>query len=491
MKALIRIFLAAFAATLFVSTGTATSLVEGGIDGGGGGTLPSQPAGVIGVTNVIRDHLTDARLVLRYYDLIGLADDYEERLFGGKTTIYDLLNEIEIEIQEEKPCYDKYGNEVDGSIHAETPNTICISAFRIGPKVSVSSARAEVLALVLHELSHYLGLDEIEARDFQGDMQRSFMAFNQTQLENFMESVEHPARKVYRSLDKLSETIEEISGKELYESLASIHFEAIVFQSKKMSPHIPLSIIGKLEAQYLEVMVARLDVAAEEARLISFGEDGSSSTIIQIFEGKSEIPYSKLREQKGIFKNRFDQEPISRMPTKDKLKDFVSSALEYFSDLNSNIYAIRWSNVTSRSPHQYLANYVNPWAQFLGEYAVVSNSCEDRLSLTGINFYLRDNKVVAREIWENGWGEIGAIEEGAFTNYGSGAKLAGGDEFASAHYQVWTPWNLQGYHRNILSMKKVGEEYAFTIDYRSRKSKYSFGDSITESSCEIRLRKTN
>lgn len=180
----------------------AFALQEGGIDGGGGGTLPANPISIEYAENIIQHSKQDLRLLYRSfqrrmrYDTDFFGAELTAKLSGGAALI-DVLEKTDIEILLDKPCHDLYGNETDGSVHASKPNAICMSVFRIAPKLSTERARAEILALITHELGHVLGADENEAvrlqyisvsylqktdsesaSEFVGQLMKSLSAFN-------------------------------------------------------------------------------------------------------------------------------------------------------------------------------------------------------------------------------------------------------------------------------------------------------------------------
>ena len=82
---------------------------------------------------------------------------------SGKETAYTLLDKINIQIEKDKPCYDEKGVARDGSIHTQNTGAICLSAQRLSQKVYRVHMFNTVLGLVLHEMVHRLGGNQVEA----------------------------------------------------------------------------------------------------------------------------------------------------------------------------------------------------------------------------------------------------------------------------------------------------------------------------------------
>ena len=147
--------------------------VEGGIDGGGGGTLPANPISLSDAKEIIREAKTPLLMLIKGQEfslsLLSRRSSLETKLFGSKPNIWDITNDTDIEILTDRACKDASGQDVDGSVHSSLSNAICISTFRIAPKLIKERARTEIYALILHELSHKLGTTEAEAREYQRD----------------------------------------------------------------------------------------------------------------------------------------------------------------------------------------------------------------------------------------------------------------------------------------------------------------------------------
>src|SRR4051812_45423696 len=78
-----------------VPSPTTHSLREGGISGGGGGTLPAQPSTTAEIAQIVRNSKRDVRLLSNYYDgayYSGLnAPGLKAKLYDGPRTLRDVI----------------------------------------------------------------------------------------------------------------------------------------------------------------------------------------------------------------------------------------------------------------------------------------------------------------------------------------------------------------------------------------------------------------
>ncbi len=141
---------------------TTLNLKAGGISGGGGGTVITDPAGADFVYRSLATARATLLGVLKYLqDSEQFAD-----LYTGENNIIKKVQTHSLNILWDAPCLDFDGVPNDGSINS-APNTICLSAFTIGEKVTEMTAYPQLLALMAHEYSHLQGYDEVKADEFQ------------------------------------------------------------------------------------------------------------------------------------------------------------------------------------------------------------------------------------------------------------------------------------------------------------------------------------
>ena len=147
---------------------------EGGVSGGGGNVIspmppdrhldPEHAEGIIeGTVNHVRTYLYDLELDHKNDRVTSAFKPITEKLFDGKKTILNIIDRIEPDVEDERPCYDGQRKPVDGSIYSHKKNTICISAFNLSKKVHRSQLEDQSTALMIHEYSELVGLSEDEA----------------------------------------------------------------------------------------------------------------------------------------------------------------------------------------------------------------------------------------------------------------------------------------------------------------------------------------
>lgn len=90
-----------------------------------------------------------------------------EKLFQSfSKNIYRILEDTTIVYQTNSPCSSDKGQS-DGSVLSEKPKKICISGYSLARKLNEGNAKIQLEALILHELSHFMGTTEEEAISIQ------------------------------------------------------------------------------------------------------------------------------------------------------------------------------------------------------------------------------------------------------------------------------------------------------------------------------------
>lgn len=152
----------------------------GGTTAGGGDTTPERKASDAEIQTAIRmskfyiSAYLNALYVFEVHNKKGVYCDnvceLKRKLLYAKPNIFDVVNTIKIEVKNNDFCYDNSGNRKDGSVYAKRSNAICISAFSLKEKLSVSNYEVQTAALVFHELTHLTGTNENEAVTLQNNM---------------------------------------------------------------------------------------------------------------------------------------------------------------------------------------------------------------------------------------------------------------------------------------------------------------------------------
>jgi len=164
--------------TVLVACLSSTGHAEtGGISGGGGGTTTPPGVEVGQIAEAARNSKTLLQAWLNQKHLLfqfsnrrhpeNPKDPVDVMLFEQNPNVFDLISRLNIEVRNNRACHTSDGEEVDGSIFAEVPGAICISAFRLASKLNSMNYEPETLGLILHEVMHLLGSRESEAISIQ------------------------------------------------------------------------------------------------------------------------------------------------------------------------------------------------------------------------------------------------------------------------------------------------------------------------------------
>lgn len=210
----------------------------GSVSGGGGGTLPGDKIEAKDVLEAVADSRSVIDAFLKGVETwIVLEDgttpkawyhDYD-KMFAPGADVFKLLNKVSFRIVSNGTYHDVGGSETDASANTDIEGGICISVSNIQPKVSFSNYRAEIGALILHEISHLYGSDEKEAVSIQKIAVRFFAGKSPSDILswNF---------RVMESLRSLSSMTEMLSD------------------ALKSGAKIPCSNVGKLESAFMSTV---------------------------------------------------------------------------------------------------------------------------------------------------------------------------------------------------------------------------------------------
>lgn len=161
--------------SLMCSLMSASAYAAGGVSGGGGNlispTAPTEKQNPREIRKVIkRSRKLLKKFINAKYELYmsGNMDDESLRLYSvlfadNENNLHEAMEEISLDIQLKKPCYDSFGTAFDGSTYHQKGRSICISAFTIAEKCDKSEVPTQATALVLHEFSEVVGLSDEDA----------------------------------------------------------------------------------------------------------------------------------------------------------------------------------------------------------------------------------------------------------------------------------------------------------------------------------------
>lgn len=208
----------------------------GGVSGGGGNSRVSGFLPPLEVAQIIEQSFLDVLVSARMVGHLHLANPGV--MPAGLTAMYSrpmiieqALNKIKINIKMADPCVGTDGSENDGWFNPATPNEICISAFNLSKKVNASEMGAQVKALVLHEISHSLGLNEWDATSFQ-DMILKYVPLAQGAATNYPNQNLDNAAAAYFKILVLVNELDGVSASEQCRLAKSLAYDVVHFADK-------------------------------------------------------------------------------------------------------------------------------------------------------------------------------------------------------------------------------------------------------------------
>lgn len=403
----------------------------GGMDGGGGGTLPAHPASVYEIQDIAQEAKPQLLYLLNGYEWREKYDQqkYDQqkplyrKLFSGPRKAQEVLKDLRLEVRLDKPCLTSGGIEVDGSIYALKSNTICLSAFRISQKIDKAAAEREVLALLMHEVSHFMGTTEDEAVDLQKDISwwilnaKAGSQLDEASLRNEFDGFESLLGYSIEALDQsdLSKANEQLS-----KSLVRLT------RWEGMTNSSPYKLFEPREEQYQDLLRLKLIWANNYIEALIPGADQSWAVdqYNKIFNGRE---FFLAHEDMGWDKEHlYRDEKVQRLHSLAELKDLLltlKSDYEIRSAYNYQVtFGMRWMHLNG---HLTVPTR-NPWQNFVGQYVVQSVQCDSpstrenevefRVENTAAGLYLRNifsSASMANRI------EFGAYNVNAYlNNYG-------------------------------------------------------------------------
>lgn len=147
---------------------------NGGITGGGGNLIEPVAAPVHASPEIAKRIIVRSLASLERYlqekhslfmsgDLPGGEEAAFAPIFLSQRSIEDVIENTRLLIPDEHSCRDAGHRPVDGSVVTPEPNAICISAYNIAHKTAPEDIPPQAVALLLHEYSELVGLDEQQA----------------------------------------------------------------------------------------------------------------------------------------------------------------------------------------------------------------------------------------------------------------------------------------------------------------------------------------
>lgn len=350
---------------------------DGGISAGGGGdTVPSNPTTPQHIESILLDIKRDLRTYLKKQLYHNHFYGVEKALFTGPVNLLDVLEKTDLEIRMKSPCFNKNGVEVDGSIHASRPDTICISAFRIAKQVDKDLAQKQVFALILHELSHLMGFDEAQAIEYQKQVLQEISPAELGQVEDLVIQARDQFSVIISKLNFYKQSLDTNDLNLMNEKAR----EGLEVMSQLTHLQFSLNNFGffdKIESDYFEFLQDRILLTRFYLNSIDPSmENYYKELYSKVFQSDQQITLKELHERHlfGTTDNVFVNSKIQKIQNMDDLKNEIENISKSLSPLevtlNSLFFGLTLSD--SRSLNTQLEN---PFAKFLGIYQVIENQC--------------------------------------------------------------------------------------------------------------------
>jgi hypothetical protein len=355
---------------------SALAIASGGVDGGGGGTTPAHPGRVQDVIAAVQQAKSQLRLYFRYrqheisFDEIMFGADGvpDRKFYVGNTNLLTVLEKMQIEVPADKPCYDANQVEVDGSMYASKPNAICISAFRIAPKLDFSQIPTETLGLIAHELSHHLGATEAEAVTVQQKVVDTYKLKGTDGIATYL----HDSSQ---NISRFEEDIQAI-GPALSTSKEQVAFilGKLISDFKTPEAQGPFYLFEKDISDQYDFLLKNLEIARIFVRTLSSTSDGSFAQweYNDLFKGQNSVRFADT-DSSGIYlSNRFKDVQIVRMKRIEDIEEILARSRRFVFEMK--YYIEPFSLVSPLLPFNIKVS-PNSWANFIGTYRVTETHC--------------------------------------------------------------------------------------------------------------------
>jgi hypothetical protein len=448
------------ATTLILQLGCTQSApvtpVQGGVDGGGGGTLPAKPIANYEFDQVIATAKRDLGLFTKqgmrnYSRRTSEKSVINTKLYGGSITLWDILQTTDLEVLYDRPCKDANGHPRDGSIHASKPNTICLSAFLISPKTISERAKVEIYSLILHELSHLLGTTEAEAQEYQRDS-AFFLAYdtnNQTDGAKFVDQAFETNEQVEHTLFSLKQNFDKLSDEEIAKAASEV---SLAYGSAKTAATgVTYSIYSREEEDLVALMYYKSLILDWYTDSVLSAESVGKWQLDTAFENQPTVTTREF--QKRVYEtvledSIYDNEELHRITTKAEAKAATAELLDFSFKIMARLYQFRFGTRPNNLPPLLLQP--SPWEKFTGKFKVVSTDCNGTSNRHPTEYEVRKpvwapNELRLIEYSESGYSDTGGLFDGARVfNASASVFVSGGDGWAERMDEFGDLWAPHG-----------------------------------------------
>lgn len=437
----------------------------GGMDAGGGGTLPTQHASIYQIQDIATESKPTLLFLLNYYEYNRhwMSDKVlMQKLFDGPRKAQDVLKDLRLEVRMDRPCYTSNNTEVDGSIYGAKPNTICISADRISKKVDRAIAEREVIALLMHEVSHFMGSTETEAETFQEDISYFTSQPGVIKPDLYVLRMDFEAFEAH--LRSAISSLEESDVVKAQQALATAVNSWFSWTAQANKP--PYMAFGARESQYQDILQTQMIWAGNYLLTLipDSGQQQMKDHYERMFKGRE---FFEANEEVGFdARHLYRNEKIAKLHSPQELLSLLQTLKNEFGLRSRYLYQAtfgnRWMNLDG-----HLTVPVNPWEKFQGHYTVESTQCNSKedWKLTGVSLQKTANGLEMRRESSTGYATDviefgGAIVNGVINNLGESED---GTVFLTLEDGGnWSPRNFQDSHVTDLRLKVDGQVFTLS-----------------------------
>lgn len=459
---------------------------EGGITSGGGGTLPANPISIAQVYDVINTSRQVLRLYINFQKQFPLdISKSTSRFFTDKTNLLTVLEDVDLEVLRDKPCKDKSGVEVDASIYGSRPGSICLSAFRVAPKLIKEIAHTEINALLLHELSHLLGASEDEAVALQESMVLFTDEINHDDLVAKLWGLPMMVEEISIATASIAKDCKTTTPEDLLKAIRNLNVKASAWADPL---EYSLSVHDNQQRDYLELQMVRIRLAESYAGTLLTGplQQSAIKEYDNIFQGGQELTLEQYGAylRGGIYgvydDNMFKSEKLKRLNSLEELSLLMSDLNNYFSEQWMLAAAISFDQPMPEMSGPWNASDVNPFISFVGEYEVQSINCTTDwakdpqlgIDLKGLEITLDSlsNQIYVKSLVSGGFSTDGYYRNAS----GRATRFSGSPTTAIKVSEIGNHWfsisNNHGYTRTTNQISTNGGLYTYKIRYDDYKT---------------------
>lgn len=231
--------------------------VEGGMNGGGGGTIVANPA----TPGQIKTAAREARLTLMM--LFTTWEGMQSYPYGTMLKDFprarDVVSNTKIEFDDMAPCLGADGLDHDAYAPGTTSDSICLSVFSLQKKLSQENYQAQTVALVAHEFSHLLGLDEEQATFLQGQVYFQLLGESPKAAGSLLSKVMESSIRMSVLFSEFKTMQKTLTARQSFDALVRMR-DFLNATSYSASTEFPLSVFDSQQTRWNDGLSAKFSL---------------------------------------------------------------------------------------------------------------------------------------------------------------------------------------------------------------------------------------